>query len=115
VKTTLKKWQGWEILSIEGILVLRELNQARDALEYFEHRSGTKVALDLSRTKALDSSGLSLLLNFQKRLRGEGGMMVILEPSKEIRPIFGMLEKGDTVPVYYARSEFESAVTAGSI
>lgn len=115
MKTSLQQWHGWEILSIEGILVLRELHTARHAFEYFEERSGARVALDLSKTKLLDSSAITLMMNFQKRLKDESGMLVILAPSDEIKSIFNVLEIENSVPVFNTRAEFESAVLEGSL
>ena len=115
MKTSLQQSNGWEILSIEGIFVLRELHTARHAFEYFEELSGAKVALDLSKTKLLDSSAITLMMNFQKRLKDEKGMLVILDPSDEIKSIFSVLEIENSIPVFYSRPEFESAVLEGAI
>jgi anti-anti-sigma factor len=115
MKTSLQQWQGWDILSIEGIFVLRELHLARHAFEYFEERSGAKVALNLSKTKLLDSSAITLLMNLQKRLKDESGMLVILEPCDEIKSIFSVLEIENSIPVFYTRAEFESAVLEGAL
>jgi anti-anti-sigma factor len=115
MKTTLKKFNDWEILTIEGTFLLRQLQSARQTFDYFEQRSGAKVALDLSQTKLLDSSAITLMMNFQKRLKAEGGRLIILEPSEEIKTIFDVLEIEHSIPVYYSRSDFELAVAQGAI
>ena len=115
MKTLLRKWNDWEILSIEGVFVLRQLQTARHAFDYFEQKSGAKVALDLSQTQGLDSSAITLMMNLQKRLKSEGGRLVILEPSPEIRSIFNVLEIENSIPVYYSKLDFEHAVEQGAL
>jgi anti-anti-sigma factor len=114
IKTLLKTWQDWEILSIEGTLLLRELQNARQTFDYFKEKSGAKVALDLSKTKLIDSSAVTLLIGFQKRLIAEGGRLAILNPSPEITSVFDVLELEHSIPVFKLRADFEKAISEGT-
>lgn len=54
-------------------------------------RDGRKLlVIDLAAVEFIDSSGLSLLLNAQRRIQRAGGVLAVIEPSERVRRVFEM-------------------------
>lgn len=96
-----------------NIIVVRvigdfRINTLENILELMEKRldKGVSVfALDFSRVVCIDSSGLGVLVQYQKRLRRMGIPLVITEMSPEIQKILGVA-KLDSLIDTMSRDEF---------
>ncbi len=108
-----EKWNMWDIVAIEGAFVVRVLSDIRKVFEDIEKNPNPHVALDLTTTSYIDSSAITLLLNFQKRLKNANGRMVIFGPSEDIEGIFAIVNLEESVSILQSREEFESTCQAG--
>ena len=50
----------------------------------------TRLVIDLSAVEFIDSSGLSLLLNAQRRIQRAGGALAVISPPERVRRVFEM-------------------------
>ncbi len=107
-----EKWNNWDLVAIEGAFVVRVLSEIRKVFEKTEQKPAPKVAMDFTNTSYIDSSAITLLLNFQKRLYNAQGEMVIFGPSEDIQGIFSIVNFDESVTIYTTRSEFENACQA---
>jgi anti-anti-sigma factor len=107
-----EKWGEWEILILNGNFVVKSFSLMREHFAEIEAAPGPKVAIDLSQVGQIDSSALTVLLNFQKRLREKNGQIVIIGPSAEIRETLFLVGFNLAVPVYDTREHFEKSAVA---
>jgi anti-sigma B factor antagonist len=50
----------------------------------------TRLVIDLAGVEFIDSSGLSLLLNAQRRIQRAGGALAVVTPPERVRRVFEM-------------------------
>ena len=62
--------------------------QLRSALSAVAADGARQVVLDVAGTQFVDSTGLSVLVGGLKRLRGQGGNMVVKSPTEMTRRLF---------------------------
>lgn len=105
-----EKLKDWYILIISGKFVIKNLTSIRKAFEDLEKTGISKVALDLSRVTHLDSSAITILLNYHKRLKTNNGILVIFGPSDDIMNIFSIVGFDNTVQVFPTRKDFEQSL-----
>ncbi|MCU0610058.1 MAG: STAS domain-containing protein, partial [Chitinispirillaceae bacterium] len=70
------------------------------------------VAIDFSLVTQIDSTALSQILSFQKRLRKKGGRFAIIGPNEYIKDMFNLVCFDMAVPTYETREQFEQSETA---
>jgi anti-anti-sigma factor len=70
------------------------------------------LVVDLSRVGFMDSTGLSLLVRAQRRMRGRGRGFAVVCPDGSVRRIF---EITNTVGVLRVRPSRETALTAAGV
>ena len=102
-----KKKDGWNIVSINGRIVIREIKNIRDVFESLEKEPDPHVAIDFSKTVYIDSSSITLLLNFKKRIQNVNGLLVGFGPNKDIMDIFSIVHLDEYIDIYNSRTEFE--------
>lgn len=107
MKTSLEKSHGWHAIALSGSLVLRNLNDARRAIEAFAERGGTKAVLDLTETTLVDSSGISFIINFVKHMREQKSTVVIVGANPDTRLVFSMVGLDNHVFLCDTRDQFE--------
>jgi anti-anti-sigma factor len=112
---TTEKWQSWNIVSIEGKFVIKFVAEIRKILEPMREALSPKIALDLTRTTHLDSSAMTLMLNFQSRLKEKSGGMVLYGANEDIMGIITIVGFDSFVPIYRTRPDFERSAAAGQI
>jgi anti-sigma B factor antagonist len=66
------------------------------------------VAIDLSKTSFLDSTGLHAIMEANLRLRGRGGRLFILQSPPQIRRLFELTGLSDHLDVVQDETEIES-------
>lgn len=108
MKIKLAQWEDWDIVSVEGALIMTRLTHTPPIFGVLGEKAGAKVALDLSQTDAMDSGALSILLSLKRQLHTRGGQLVVLAPSEDIRILFGIVGFDDRLRVFDSRAEFES-------
>jgi anti-anti-sigma factor len=71
-----------------------------------------KIALDFSKTQYIDSSSITLILNFKKSLLPEGGEMVIFGVNEDIKELFTIVSLYDYFTIFETRTQFEEYARA---
>jgi anti-anti-sigma factor len=107
---TVEMRQGWHVMILAGKFVVKTLSVVRKRFEEIEAGQGPKVAIDLTTVTQLDSSAMTIVLNFQKRLQQKNGHVVVIGPSEEIREMFSIVGFNKAVPVYATQAQFEQSV-----
>lgn len=105
-----KKQNGWSIVSISGRMVVREMKNVRKVFESLEKGPNPHIAIDFSKTVYIDSSSITLLINFQKRLWKARGTFVGYGANKDIMDIFDLVSLGEFIDLYKSRAEFEKVL-----
>jgi len=112
MKINTEQWQAWDIVSIEGKFVIKFVAEIRKHLEPLKDRVTPRIALDLTKTTHLDSSAMTLMLNFQSRLKEKNGGMVLFGANDDIMGIITIVGFDSFVPIYRTRPDFERGVAA---
>jgi anti-sigma B factor antagonist len=95
---------GLHVLSIEGEIDLFTAKEVKRAAADAMARGATRLVLDLSRTRFLDSSGLGVLIGIAKRLRPVGGDVAIVNTEPMTESIFTTTGVRGFVPIVDSRS-----------
>ena len=84
------------VVKISGDLDIYSSSELRDALLDLVDAAAGTVVVDLSDVEFIDSTGLGVLVLAQKRLRQQGGEVILRSPSHKTRTILELtgLAKG---------------------
>jgi anti-anti-sigma factor len=105
-------WNGWHVLSIEGEFVVKNLVKVREQLESLDKEHPTQVAFNLEKTTYIDSSAITLMLNYRKKLSQKKGAMVIFGASEDVQSIFSIVGLDSSIKLYGSLDEFQKAHAA---
>lgn len=93
------------VVRVAGELDLQAAGEFRRRIEAELDRAQIRtVYVDLARVTFIDSSGLGALLGRWRRIRQEGGRMVLVAPAPAVRPvlelagIYRLMEVRDRIP-----------------
>ncbi|MCX7019699.1 MAG: STAS domain-containing protein [bacterium] len=89
-----------EVLTITGKIDVTTSGQLQDAIIAGINRGGCDFVLDLSGADYISSSGLRVLLIVIKRLKEQGGRLVIAAASGHIREVFDIAGFTPLFPMY---------------
>ncbi len=106
---TTEKWHRWHIITIEGAFVIRELNKIRSVFDEVESDNMSRVALDFTKVSYLDSSAITVILNFRQRLKDRQGRLVIFGLSEDTESIITIAGLDSVIDVFSTREEFENS------
>ena len=95
------------IITIEDNFMIRYLDQVEERLKFWENEKRVHIAFDLSKTSYIDSSSISFIINFQKRVMQKNGKIVVFGPNEEVKEILTIVTFDQFVPVYNDRKHFE--------
>jgi anti-anti-sigma factor len=98
---------NWFVVEVKGRFVVKNLTQVRAVLDELEMKQASRVALDLSETIQLDSSALTILINFNKRISARNGTLLLIKPNKNIAEIFSIVGFEKTIPIIGSIEEFK--------
>jgi len=104
------KWQGWHVLAIQGDFVVRHLLKVRKHLDAYMEEDKPKVAFDLTKAYCVDSSAITLMLNYSRRLMSLCGVAVVCGASKNVMGVFSIVGFERTVKVFETREQFKATV-----
>ncbi|MBN1980527.1 MAG: STAS domain-containing protein [Chitinivibrionales bacterium] len=68
------------------------------------------VAIDLQHVNFIDSSGLSLLLHFEKTFKEKNGFIYLYNYSQDVKEILDIIEIGSFVPLYATFEQLQTAM-----
>jgi anti-anti-sigma factor len=100
-------FKNWQIVAIEGKLIFKYLSQVEKALNALEKSCHYHVAIDLTFTTNMDSSAITLIVKYFKRIRQKNGQLVFFGANKDITEIIDIVGLANTVPFFKTRQQFE--------
>lgn len=86
-----KRWKKWLIITISGRFIVKNLFKIRNIFDEAERNSEQFVAIDLSTTTYLDSSAITIMLNFHKRCGEKGGNLLVFGLNQDIEEIISIV------------------------
>lgn len=98
---------NWFVVEVKGRFVVKNLTQVRSVLDELEMKQASRVAIDLSETIQLDSSALTILINFNKRISARSGTLVLIKPNRNISDIFSIVGFEKIIPIIESTEEFK--------
>jgi anti-sigma B factor antagonist len=81
---------GIAVLTLSGAVDLTSAGAIREPFQALLGQGVKRVVLDLSAVKYLDSTGLGLLVQLQRRMRDASGDLCIVVTSQRLRRIFNL-------------------------
>lgn len=97
---------------LAGKFVVKTLSLVRKRFEEIEAEPRPKVAMDLTGVTQLDSSAMTIILNFQRRLQEKNGHVAVIGPAEEIREMFSIVGFNKAVPMYSTLAQFEQSISS---
>lgn len=76
------------VVALGGEVDLYTAPELKQSLQQIVSQGATKLVIDMSETTFIDSTTLGVLLGVVKRVRPEGGAVVLVCPDRNVRRIF---------------------------
>ena len=98
------------LISFHGEFTVKALTQLRSVVEEALETGHIYIALDLSKTTFMDSSGMGLLSNLNQKLVSRGGSLFLIAPTATLRVLLqptGILE---SIPCLNSLEEADSQI-----
>jgi anti-anti-sigma factor len=105
------KWQGWDIITFDAKVMIRDRRDEKRLFSTLEELRTTRIALDFSKTQYIDSSSITLLLNFKKRLPADGEL-VLFGINQDVKELFTIVALYDYFVIFDTRLQFEEYARA---
>jgi anti-anti-sigma factor len=84
---------------VVGELTRSVLPQWRTAIERVLETRPSRLVVDLSQARTIDTDGIIVLLNAHRRLVNAGGQLVVRSPGERIRRLFGLARVGGVLTI----------------
>ena len=104
-----EKWRDWNIVHLDGKFVVQSFALVRNTFDAMERGNAPKVAIDMTGIAQIDSSALTIILNFQKRLQEKDGRLAIFGPNAIIKDTLLLVGFNKVVPIHGTRAMFEQS------
>src|SRR5215472_13523729 len=98
-------------LAVAGEIDLDNASELKACLQIAAHSRET-IIVDLADLRYLDSTGIQVLLDAQRKLAIGGRMIVLAVPSASIRRVLGLVRMEEIIPTF---SSVEEALTYISV
>jgi anti-anti-sigma factor len=85
---TSKTHKNYQIITLDGDLDIYSAPSLKKDIHKLIDDGTLYLGIDMIHIKLLDSSGIALLANVQKRLRSEGGDLILLNVQPDVLVIF---------------------------
>lgn len=99
---------GWRVIALQGKFVVKNLTAIRRILEKAEQTALPGIALDMSGVGQVDSSAITLLVNFQRRIIQKDGLLVLFGMRSDIAEIFSIVGIDKLFRICTDRADFET-------
>jgi anti-sigma B factor antagonist len=76
------------VVSLEGEVDLYTAPELKQELHRLVGEGATRIVIDMTQTTFIDSTTLGVLLSVVKRVRPEGGSVVLVCPDRNVKRIF---------------------------
>jgi anti-anti-sigma factor len=86
-----KRWKKWLVITISGKFIVKSVFQMKNIFDEAERNYEQFLAMDLSKTTYLDSSAITILLNFHKRSAEKGVVLVIFGLNPDIEEVISIV------------------------
>ncbi len=84
--TSSKEKRGeYHLIRTSGVLNYSELLNIRKLIDEAIKSGATQIALELSKTTAINSGGIGLLINLNKKLVNIGGALYLIAMSEDVK------------------------------
>ncbi|MFP4521822.1 MAG: STAS domain-containing protein [Fibrobacterota bacterium] len=91
-----KEYGTFSLIILDGSLTVKEITEVKQAVLSAASLGHTKIAVDMSKSKTIDSSGVGLLANASKKMNSEGGSFAVVGVNEDILDIINIaLPVGD--------------------
>lgn len=84
-------WNDWTIVSISGRFTVQNILRVKTFFDALMTDSELKIGIDLSKTTYLDSSAITILLNFNRRCSERSGKVVLFGLASDIEAILSIV------------------------
>jgi len=102
------KWNNWFVISITGRFTVQNLVPVRSVFEDADRSGERLIAINFSTTTYLDSSAITILLNFHKRCTEKGGKLVLFGLNPDIEGIVSIIGIDKILPIVKTINELPS-------
>ncbi|MBN1308441.1 MAG: STAS domain-containing protein [Chitinispirillaceae bacterium] len=99
---------SWRIITLRGKFLVRNIATIRPYFEQAEKEPLPKVAIDMSGVSQLDSSAVTILVNFQRRIVQKDGLLVLFGMPNDIAEIFSIVGIDKMFRICSGRRDFEA-------
>lgn len=103
-----------EVVRIDGELDQASVPAVREAIDGAIESGPGGVLVDLSRCEFIDSSGLSLIVDAQRRLDAEGASFGVCSPTEDVRRLLALTGIDGAVGLYQTREAAIAALVGAS-
>ena len=100
-------YHGWRIIILKGKFIVRNLTIIRRVFERAEGEHLPKVAIDMDGVQQVDSSAITILMNFQRRIIQKDGLLVLFGLQPDITEIFSIVGIDKLFRICTTREHFE--------
>jgi anti-anti-sigma factor len=80
--------RGFYLIKMVGSFSAGNILNIRAAFDESQKKNCRKVAIDLSAVEFIDSMGIGILINFNKRMAKSQGQLLLVNPSAVVSEIF---------------------------
>ena len=103
---TIKNRDGRMVAFVSGEIDHHSARDIRRAIDDEYLSSGaTVLALDMSRVRFMDSSGLGLILGRFTKVSALGGKFCVLDPSESVKKVLDIAGAGRLIDIKYGKSK----------
>ena len=110
METRLARRRSSVALAVSGRLDMTSAGELEEELLGLIERGERRIALDFSGLDYLSSAGLRSILVAAKRLRDDGGSLVVVGLTGPVREVFEMAGLAGVLPVYAAERDLHAAL-----
>jgi anti-sigma B factor antagonist len=100
---------GWSVVAIAGDLDVYTAPRLREVLVEKIDNGGSRIALDLSEVRFLDSTGLAVMVGGLKRAKERSGELVLFGANDQIRRILNITDLIKILPLHDTVDEVVSS------
>lgn len=105
---TVSSFNSWRIIILRGKFIVKNLALIRSHFEQAGQTQLPSIAIDMSGVSQLDSSAITLLVNFQRRVIQKDGLLVLFGLRSDIAEIFSIVGLDKMFRICSTREDFEA-------
>ena len=102
------------VVALGGEVDLYTAPELKQSLQRLVNQGATKLVIDMTETTFIDSTTLGVLLSIVKRVRPEGGSVVLVCPDRNVKRIFEITLLDRVFGIVDTRNEALESFHAGS-